>query len=82
MTIQSKLHRAAAWLASLLSEPDGTKVSSARVGALLCVVTACGIAIGGLALNRDQSGSIAALLGGGAANLFARTRSTPKGGDQ
>lgn len=71
------LQRIAAWLVSLVRDPNDGSASSARVCAILCVLTACGVAIGGLLLARDESATVVALLGGGAANLFARARSTP-----
>jgi hypothetical protein len=57
-----------------LSDPDGS-LSSARVGAMLCILTACGLAVAGMALNREQAGTVAALLGGGAAAFFSRAKS-------
>lgn len=80
MTIEGGIQKAAAWIVSLTRDPNDGSVSSARVAAILCVVVACGIAIAGLVLNRQHSESVTALLGGGAANLFARTRSQPAGG--
>ena len=65
------------WFGSLTKDPNDGSVSSARVAALLCALSACGIAIGGLVLNRDQSGTVAALLGGSVGSFFARTKAPP-----
>lgn len=75
--MSAAIHKLTTWLASLVRDPNDCSASSARVCAVLCVLVGCGIAIGGLWLNRDQHETVAVLLGGGAANLFARTRSTP-----
>jgi hypothetical protein len=42
---------------------------------MLCILTACGLAVAGMALNREQAGTVAALLGGGAAAFFSRAKS-------
>jgi hypothetical protein len=60
-----------AWLTALLADPDGSP-SSTRYAAILCVLVGCGLAVAGMCLNREQSGTVAALLGGGAASFFAR----------
>lgn len=81
MNVKSVIQKVAAWLTSLLRDPNDGSVSSARLCAVLCVLVGCGLAIAGMVLNREQHDTIAVLLGGGAANLFARTRSSAKDGD-
>ena len=58
----------------MLRDPDGS-LSSTRVAALLCTVVGCGLAVWGMAVNREQAATVAALLGGGAASFFARKTS-------
>lgn len=53
-------------------DPDGS-LSTTRIAAMCCVVTACVIALYGAYLHQEQAGTVAALLGGGAANFFARS---------
>lgn len=59
----------------MFRDSDGS-FSTTRIAAVLCVVVGCGLAIAGMVLGREQAGTVAALLGGGAANFFARN---PKG---
>jgi hypothetical protein len=61
-------------MGGLLRDPDGS-LSSARVGALACVVVGCGVAIAGMALDREQAATVAALLGGGGVAYLSRTKS-------
>lgn len=77
--MKATIQKIAAWLVSLVRDPNDGSASSARVAAMLCVVTACAIALIGIVRRVEQSATVTALLGGGAANLFARTRSTPAG---
>lgn len=58
----------------LLRDPDGS-LSSTRVAALLCTVVGCAVAVWGMAANREQAATVAALLGGGACSFFARKTS-------
>jgi hypothetical protein len=68
------MSRVTGWLVALIQDPDGSP-SSSRVGALLCVVVACGLAVAGMWLNREQSATVGFLLGGGAGAYFARRKS-------
>ena len=63
-----------AWLTILLRDPADGRPSSARVGAMLCVVVGCLVALLGMALDREQPATVAALLGGGGVAFLARTR--------
>lgn len=63
-------------LGGMFRDPDGS-VSSTRISGVLCVVVGCGVAIGGLILNREQATTVAALLGGGAAAFFTRKTTAP-----
>lgn len=67
------------WLSDLIADPDGSP-SSTRVAALLCTVVACLVALAGVALAREQSATVMALLTGGAAAFFTRTKSDGPGG--
>jgi hypothetical protein len=58
-------------LGGLFRDPDGS-VSSTRISGVLCVVVGCGVAVAGMILNREQAGTVAGLLGGGAAAFFTR----------
>ncbi len=76
--------RILSWLAALGRDPVDGSPSSARWCAMLCVVVACVVAVADVVKHQDHSGDIAALVGGGAADLFARTRAssnTPRSGD-
>lgn len=55
----------------MLRDADGS-FSTTRLAALLCTVVGCGVAIAGMWMNREQAGTVAALLGGGAGCFFAR----------
>jgi hypothetical protein len=66
-----------AWLTALLRDPVDLSPSSARIAAMLCVLSGCGIAIAGMVLNRDQPATVAALLGGGAASFLTRNKAAP-----
>lgn len=57
-------------------DADGS-LSTTRIAAMLCTLVGCGIAIAGVVLNREQAGTVAALLGGGAATFFARSVKVP-----
>jgi hypothetical protein len=59
---------------TVLRDPDGSW-SSTRVAAMLCTVVGCALAVWGMAVNREQAATVAALLGGGAASFFARNKS-------
>lgn len=63
-------------LGGMFRDPDGD-VSSTRVMATVCVVVGCVVALLGMALNREQAATVAALLGGGAGTFFARAKSQP-----
>lgn len=63
------------WLSALIQDPDGSP-SSARVIGVLAGLAGVGIAIAGMALNREQAATVAALMGGGAGSLLVRRRST------
>ena len=54
-------------------DADGS-LSTTRIAAMLCTVTGCAVALAGVVLNREQAGTVAALLGGGAATFFARSQ--------
>lgn len=58
----------------LIRDPLDGSMSSTRVSALLCVLTACGVAISGMVLNREQATTVAGLLSGAAAFFFARAK--------
>lgn len=60
----------------MLRDADGS-LSSTRVSAFLCVLAGVGLAVAGMALNREQAATVAALLGGGAATFYTRTAKTP-----
>jgi len=62
------------WLNEMMQDPDGSP-SSTRWAAMLCVVVACGIAVYGRIVGNQQTETIIALLGGGAATFFSRTKS-------
>lgn len=62
------------WLTLLLRDPADGSPSSARVGAMLCVVVGCVVALLGMALDREQPGTVAALLGGGGVYALSRKR--------
>lgn len=79
--MKGAIQKVADWIVSLTRDPNDGSVSSARVAAMLCVVVGCGIAVAGMILNREQHDTVYGLLGGGAANLFARTKAAT-GGDQ
>lgn len=64
------------WLARLIEDPDGSP-SSTRVAALLSVLAAIFIAVYGRVVGNQQAETIIALLGGGAASFFSRTKSAP-----
>lgn len=73
------IQKIAAWIVSLTRDPHDGSASSARVAAMLCVLVGCGVAIAGMVLNREQHETVMGLLGGGAANLFARSKAKPEG---
>lgn len=60
----------------MLRDPDGSW-SSTRVSAFLCVLVGCTVALWGMVVGREQAGTVAALLGGGAATFYTRTTSKP-----
>lgn len=64
------------WLARLIEDPDGSP-SSTRVAALLLSLAAIFVAVYGRIVGKEQAETILALLGGGAASFFSRTKSTP-----
>lgn len=61
-------------MTDFIRDPDGS-LSSTRIGGLLCAVTACGIAMAGMWLNREQAGTVAALLGGSVGSFAFRRKS-------
>lgn len=56
----------------MFRDADGS-LSTTRIAAMLCVVVGCGVAVAGMVLGREQAGTVAALLGGGAATFFTRS---------
>ena len=62
------------WLIALIRDPADGSPSSTRVGALLCTVTACLVAITGMIVNREQSATVLALLGGATGMFFSRKK--------
>lgn len=69
--------KAAEWIVSLTRDPNDGSASSSRVCAVLCVLVACTVAVIGILRHVEQASTVTALLGGGAANLFSRTRTQP-----
>lgn len=55
----------------MFRDADGS-LSTTRIAAMLCTLTGCGLAVAGMLLAREQAGTVAALLGGGAGCFFAR----------
>lgn len=76
--MKAMIQKIAQWLVSLTRDPNDGSASSARVAAMLCVLTGCAVALIGVFRHIEQSATVTSLLGGGAANLFARTKSAPK----
>jgi len=68
------MSRFATWLHAMMADPDGSP-SSTRWAAMLCTITGCGIAIYCAITKHEQASTITALLGGGAATFFSRTKS-------
>lgn len=62
------------WLSELIADPDGSP-STTRIIGCLAGLAGIGIAVAGMALNREQATTVAALLGGGAASFFTRRKS-------
>lgn len=60
----------------MFRDADGS-LSTTRIAAFLCALTGCGIAVAGMVLAREQAGTVAALLGGGAATFFSRSVKGP-----
>lgn len=68
--------RALHWLAAMNQDPDGSPSSTRWLGSL-CIVVACGCAIGGVCLGRADAAAIVVAIGGvGSSCLFARTKSS------
>lgn len=64
------------YVTGMLADPDGSG-SSTRICGVLCILTACGVAIAGVVRRDPNAAAIVAAIGGvGTACLFARTRST------
>lgn len=66
------------WLRELVADPDGSP-SSTRISALLCTVTACFVAVYGVATKTEQSGTVTGLLAGAAGMFFTRRKSEGTG---
>lgn len=56
----------------MFRDVDGS-FSTTRIAAMLCTVVGCGLAVAGMVLHREQAGTVAALLGGGATTFFTRS---------
>lgn len=69
--------RAFRWLVGALTDPISKDASSARIAGLLCVSTACFVAVYGVVTNVEHDGVVTALAVGAGAALLLRKRAEP-----
>lgn len=62
------------WLSELLQDPDGSP-SSTRIGGMLLVLAAIGVAAWGAHTGREQASTVTALAGGGGLAFLTRKKS-------
>ena len=65
------LQRILRWTLGIVQDPISADLSSARVAGLTCLVVGCTIAL----KHPDASGTVAALIGGGAVAFLSRVKS-------